>query len=269
MAAGPLIVGVDGSDESMCALEWAAREAERHSAPLHIVSATPKPPRMHAENDGPPTVATELRHSSVRTLEAAVTRAREIVPGLVIEADLLAGAPAVAVAEAGAGALMVVVGARGVGGFTALLLGSVSRYVAMHAPCPVVVVREQTDAVQREIVVGVRDTSDSTGALTFAFEEAARRGAELVALHAGHVSAEVTSSLSDTLIGWRDKYPAVAVRPDVVPGHPAAVLAEYSARADLVVLGRHGASDRRPAIGSIQHAVLHHARGPVAIIPER
>jgi nucleotide-binding universal stress UspA family protein len=109
---------------------------------------------------------------------------------------------------------------------------------------------------------------ESTGALTFAFEEATLWGAELVAMHSGQISADVSANLSQTLSGWHDKYPAVAVRPDVVHGHAAQVLSEYSARADLVVLGRHGGSHARPAIGSIQHAVLNHARGPVAIVPE-
>lgn len=268
MAAGPVVVAVDGSDESLRTLEWAAREAERHRSPLRIVSAPAMPPRMRAEEGAPQTVGTELHEHAVRAVEAAAARSREIVPGLVTDAVVLSGPPAVAIADAGEGALMVVVGARGLGGFAALLLGSVSRYVAMQASCPVIVVRDQTDVVQREIVVGVRDPHESTGALTFAFEEAALWGAELVAMRSGHVSAEDSNNLRETLSGWHDKYPAVAVRPDVVHGHPAQVLSEYSARADLVVLGRRAGSHARPAVGSIQHAVLNHARGPVAIVPE-
>lgn len=269
MAAGPVVVPVDGSAEALAALEWAARAAERHSAALRIVSAPAMPPRMRASAGSTPTVATELREHALRAVETAITRAREIVPGLVADAGLLAGPPALAITEAGQGALMVVVGARGIGGFAALVLGSVSRYVAMHASCPVIVVREQAEAVQREIVVGLRDPLESTEALAFAFAEAAASGAELVAVHAGQVCAQITGELGQTLGGWRDKYPAVAVRPDPVHGHPAQILAEYSARAALVVVGRHGGSDASPAIGSIQHAVLNHARGPIAIIPER
>jgi nucleotide-binding universal stress UspA family protein len=268
MAAGPVVVAVDGSDEALRALEWAAREAERHSSLLRIVSAPAMPPRMRAREGPEPTVSTELREHAVRAVEAAAARSREIVPGLVTETRLLSGPPAVAIADAGESALMVVVGARGGGGFAALLLGSVSRYVAMQASCPVIVVREQTDMVQREIVIGVRDPHESTGALMFAFEEAALWGAELVVMRSGQVSAEDSGNLWEALGGWRDKYPAVTVRPDVVHGHPAQVLAEYSARADLVVLGRRAGSRARPAVGSIQHAVLNHARGPVAIVPE-
>ncbi len=267
MSARPVIVGVDGSEESLRALEWAAQEAERRKSPLRVVTSPAMPPRMRAQEGAAPTVATELRESAARVIEAAVTRCREVVPGLVADSELLSGRPALALADAGEAALMVVVGARGIGGFTALLLGSVSRYVAMHATCPVIVVREQTDA-QREIVAGVRDPRERTQALAFAFQEAALRGAELVAVHSGQVCADATSDLSATLSRWRDEYPGVAARPDVVHGHPAQVLAEYSARADLVVLGRHGGPGAAPAIGSIQHAVLSHARAPVAVIPE-
>jgi nucleotide-binding universal stress UspA family protein len=294
MAAKPVVVGVDGSEGALGAVEWAALEAERRMSPLRIVSVPNMPPRMRAYDGPTPTVGAELQEDSERAIDAAVIRSREVAPGLAVDTGLLSGPPAVAIADTGAGALMIVVGARGGGGFAAMLLGSVSRYVAMHAECPVVVFREQVDAVHREIVVGVHDLHGTTDALAFAFEEAAVHGAELVAVHAWHrflpalteaaagrdakdatdaaehgaISAEATRELGEMLVSWRDKYPAVAVRPDVVRGHPAQVLSEYSARADLVVIGRHGGtSGARPAVGSIQHAVLHHARGPVAVIP--
>jgi nucleotide-binding universal stress UspA family protein len=248
MTTMPVVVGVDGSEESISAVEWAAREAHRHGAPLRIVSA----PAMPA-------------------LGAVVTRAKEVAPDLLIDTDLLPAAPpALAVTDSGSGALMLVVGARGAGGFAAMVLGSVSRYAAMHASCPVVVVREETSAVHREVAVGIRDPRDTTGTLAFAFEEAALRGATLVAVHSaapGQISAEASRNLAEALSGWREKYPAVSVRQDVARGHPARVLACYSARADLVVIGRHDGPGAGPAIGTVQHAVLGHARGPVAIIP--
>ena len=172
-----------------------------------------------------------------------------------------------------------------------MVLGSVSRYVASRAPCPVVVVREETMAVHREIAVGIRDPQDITGTLAFAFEEAALRHADLVAVHTWYwfpsalhlkagetaelraadpeqISAETARSLAATLDEWRAKYPGVRVRQDIIHGHPARVLASYSARADLVVLGRHGHPEGAgPGIGSIQHAVLDHAHGPVAVVP--
>jgi nucleotide-binding universal stress UspA family protein len=191
-----------------------------------------------------------------------------------------------AVAGSGSAATMLVVGARGAGGFAAMILGSVSRYAALRAACPVIVVRQASMAVHQEVAVGVRDPQDTGEALMFAFEEAAARHADLVAVHASYwfpsalrspagqealnapfhpeqISDEAVRSLSAVLDEWREKYPDVRARHDVIGGHPARVLADYSVRANLVVIGRHG----DPGIGSIQHALLDHARGPVAVVP--
>jgi nucleotide-binding universal stress UspA family protein len=292
MTTKPVVVAVDGSEDSLRAAEWAALEARRQSGPLRIVSAPAIVPRLHSYQASPDVVANALRGIAARALDAAVTRCEEVAPGLPVTSDLLSGEPALAVTECDTDASMLVVGSRGAGGFAAMLLGSVSRYVASRAACPVVVVREESMAVHREIAVGIRDPQDTGGALAFAFEEAALRGADLVAVHTWHwipaapravgdaaaerqaddrarISAEADRQLAAALAGWQDKYPAMNVRRDVIHGHPARVLASYSARADLVVLGRHrhphGAG---PGIGSVQHAVLDHAHGPVAIIPD-
>ena len=271
MAAKPVVVGVDGSEGALRAVEWAAQEAERRKAPLRIVTVAAMPPRMHPSNEGPEGVANELLKSSTDALDASVARAGEVAPGLITDADLLSGPPDQAISDSGSGAQLLVVGARGMSGFVAMVLGSVSRYVTDHAACPVVVVRHDADApaADGEIVVGVRESMAASEAVAFAFEEAALRGADLVAVHAWHGSGEqeATRILADTLSAWRDKYPAVTVRPDRVRGHPGQVLAEYSARAALVVIGRHGGPGAGHAIGSAPHTLLGHARGPVAIIP--
>ena len=244
MTAKPVVVGVDGSEESLRAAEWAALEARRHSWPLRIVSAPDVMPRMHAYHASPADIAVALRGVSLRALEAAITRCEEVAPGLPVETELLSGPPAVAVADSGSGAALLVVGARGAGGFAAMLLGSVSRYVASQAPCPVAVVREETMGVHREIAVGIRDPQNVTGALAFAFEEAALRRADLVAVHTWYwlphvhgpagrprpadperISAEASRQLAAALDEWQEKYPDVRVRRDVIHGHPARVLA--------------------------------------------
>jgi nucleotide-binding universal stress UspA family protein len=156
-----------------------------------------------------------------------------------------------------------------------------------RASCPVIVVRQASMAVHHEVAVGIRDPQRTTEALTFAFEEATARHADLVVVHAWNrspsalrapadrddaieplfhpeqISAEAARNLSAALDGWREKYSDVRIRHDVIRGHPARVLANYSVRADLVVIGRHG----DPGIGSVQHALLDHARGPVAVVP--
>ena len=113
MATKPVIVGVDGSEESLLAVEWAALEARRHSSPLRIVSAPASVPRMHAYHASPAEIAAALRGISARALAAAITRSEEVAPGLPVDTRLLSGPPAVAVAESGSGASMLVVGARG------------------------------------------------------------------------------------------------------------------------------------------------------------
>jgi nucleotide-binding universal stress UspA family protein len=272
MAAKPVVVGVDGSEGALRAVEWAALEAERRKAPLRIVSVPAMPPRMHPGKEGPQTVGNELLEFSTQALDASVARAGEVAPGLVTETGLLSGPPAEAIADSGSDALLLVVGASGMGAFAAMVLGSLSRYVADHATCPVVVVRRDTDASAAggEIVVGIRDAREANEAVAFAFEEAALRGAALAAVHAWHGSGaeqEAARILEDTLSEWRDKYPAVAARPEIVHGHPGQVLADYSARASLMVIGRHGAPGTGHAIGSAPHTLLSHARGPVAIVP--
>jgi nucleotide-binding universal stress UspA family protein len=291
MAIMPIVVAVDGSEESMRAVQWAAREAAWHGASLRIVSAAAGPPCMGLPGAVPPTVAGALREISARALGEAVTRAMEVSNGLIIDTDLLAGTPPVAVAASGAGARMLVVGARGAGGFAAMLLGSVSGYAATHAPCPIVVARKAMSAASREVAVGLRDLRDADALLAFAFEEAALRGASLVAVHscywlpaglwspgtsaatrragtdAEQACAEAGRDLADALARWQDKYPEVPARLDVAHGHPARMLASYSAHAELVVLGRGGDPATGPAIAAVQQAALEHARGPVVVVP--
>jgi len=224
----------------------------------------------------PDTVAGLVEHSMSRALAAAAQQAAALEPDLEIETQLLAGAPAEVLVAAGRDASMLVLGSRGAGGFSAMILGSVSRYVATHAPVPVVVAREETGAEHREIVVGVRDPAHAGAALGFAFEEAALRKARLLAVHAwswsvpGHteVPAEENSRLESAVNTWLEKFPEVDARWEVVHSHPGRVLAGSSARAGLVVLGRHGPGDAHvPGVGSVTHAVLSHAHGPVVSVP--
>jgi nucleotide-binding universal stress UspA family protein len=282
MPAKPVIAGTDGSAESTRAVEWAAKEARLRGAPLRIVSAAELLPRMtgpvgFSDVSG---VADAVTRGAQGSLDTAARWAAEIAPGAAIDTELLAGPAAVTVTRCGEDAQLLVVGSRGSGPFTAMVLGSVSRYAALHAACPVVVVREETMAAHRQIVVGIRDTRDCASALAFAFTEAAMRKASLLAVHAWHTpvlygtapvaalplyeaEANAAARLSELLATWAARYPDVVVDQDVVHGHPGRVLAGYSARADLVVLGRHG----EHGVASVAHAVLGHAHGPVATVP--
>src|ERR1700745_2965735 len=103
MAPNPVIVGVDGSEESLLAVEWATAEARRHSAPLQIVSASDVMPRVHGYHASPGEIAGTLRGIAARALSAGIPRSEEVAPGLAVDTRLLCGPPAVAVAESGSG----------------------------------------------------------------------------------------------------------------------------------------------------------------------
>jgi nucleotide-binding universal stress UspA family protein len=285
MSVKPIVAATDGSEESLRAVDWAAREAVLRGAPLRIVSATALLPRMVAGHamSGYDTVADTIREHRDQALAAATERATQASPGLLVDADRMDGSPAEAVTEAGSGALMLVVGSRGNGTFAALILGSVSRYAATHAACPVVVVREAAESARRLVGIGIGDL-ENTASLTFAFEEAALRKASLIAIHSWHLpesdvsragptfdepsryvaETETAKRLEQLLDQWRAKYPDVPVSQDVVHGHPGRALVGLSARTDLVVLGRRPAH-HGPA--SVMHAVLGHAHGPVVTVP--
>ncbi len=286
MSAKPIVAATDGSEESLRAVDWAAREAVLRGAALRIVSAPGLLPRMASAQGRSEyeTVSDVIRDESDYALTAATARAAKAAPDLLIDADHLEGGPAEAVTAAGSGALMLVVGSRGVGAFAAMILGSVSRYVATHASCPVAVVRDEIGAAHRQVGIGIGGLEGNTAALTFAFEEAALRKASLVAVHSWHtpqsdisragialttpgratLEAEATAQLDALLAEWREKYPDVPVSHDVVHGHPGRILSGLSARADLVVLGRHAAHH---GPGAVTHAVLNHAHGPIVTVP--
>jgi nucleotide-binding universal stress UspA family protein len=280
----PIVAAVDGSAEALRAVGWAVREAVLRDAPLRMVSAVELPPRMTPRKDahGPSTVAEVVTADRDRALLAAAERATAVSPDLLVSTDGLSGPVAQAVTDSGAGASMLVVGSRGVGAFAAMILGSVSRYAATHATSPVVVVRDDSAASQQgQVVVGVRDP-DCDATLTFAFEEAALHNASLLVVHAWQAShpdllpnedpthgshagqADVARQLESLLAGWREKYPGVAVSQEVVHGHPGRALAGLSARAGLVVVGRH---HPQQGAGRVVHAVLNHAHCPVATVP--
>ena len=289
MAAKPIVAGTDGSEESLRAVDWAAREAARRGASVRIVAAAEAPPGMksHAGAGEYARVTDVLLGERDQALAAAAERAAKTAPGVLIDTAPLHGPAALAVTESGAGAQMLVLGSRGIGAFTALLLGSVSRYVASHATCPVVVIKDEAAALHGLVGVGVGDLDTCGDALTFAFEEASLRHASLHVVHAWHTpqteisragqaftppgpqaaATDAARHLSGLLDDWRAKYPDVPVSQEVVHGHPGRALVGLSARADLVVVGRHAKHPGLPGAGSVRHAVLNHAHGPVATVP--
>ena len=190
-------------------------------------------------------------------------------------------------------ASLLVVGARGIGGFERMLLGSVSTAVAEHASCPVVVVRPhapRSEAARHagQVVVGVDGSPASKRAIGFAFEEAARRNVGLVAVHALHpdpilqalaivsvrsddvdvLNSGASSLIDDAISPWRAKYSDVKVTTFRMVGHPVIVLGYAAAGSPLLVVGTRGRGGLKAAVlGSVSRGVLHHATGPVAVVP--
>lgn len=299
MAAKPVIVGTDGSEVSLRAVEWAAAEAARRSVPLRIVSVmavlSPAASGVPSPDDPPAALDDLMRNVYAQSLSATAEHIAAAVPGLPVQTDLLDGSPGRTLAGQASEASMLVVGAYGVGGYAQPGAGPEARYVAAHADCPIAIVRDHGRTVAGEVVAGVRDVDDAADVLQFAFDEAAVRGARLLAIHAWfppallhtiqqhpgtapavarwHIpdmqdSVEAALRLADGLREWQHKYPSVEVSHKTIDGQPGRVLAAFSGLADLTVVGRHDGSDGwRPRSGSILHTVLNHAHGPVAVVP--
>ena len=181
----------------------------------------------------------------------------------------------------------VVVGSRGRGGSTGLVLGSTSTAVAMHASCPVVVVHRGRDLDRGgPVVVGVDGSQLSEAAVAWAFDAAAQRGTGLTAVHAWlppwgladqwavvgageweALARSAAATLSESLVGWSDEHPGVVVEERVVQAHPGTALADASRGAQLVVVGCRGRGGFAGLVlGSVSRAVLHHAGCPVAVV---
>jgi nucleotide-binding universal stress UspA family protein len=142
--AAPLVVaGFDGSQSSEAALRVALREAKFRHARLLVASAWHVPTHYYGSRAAPSAglaLAEEVRTELATKLEEAVAALRDEADGLEIETRLVEGPAATALAKEAAGADLLVVGSRGLGGFRGLLLGSVSHQCAQHASCPVLIV---------------------------------------------------------------------------------------------------------------------------------
>ncbi|QOV41072.1 universal stress protein [Streptomyces ferrugineus] len=278
-----MLVGVDDTSYSWLAADWAAAEAQLRGCALRVVHAVGRSADTAYGETGVGLTEQVLR-GATRVLDDARARLAADRPGLPIDVVLARDDPADALLAAAQDADMVVVGTRGRGGFAGLLLGSVSRKVAAHAGLPVVVVRgEAGTSTGDDVVVGVRDDRDEE-AVRFALAEADPRGVGVRLIHAwtplAHTGLAVpqVSDLEEErhahgqLLSHAARpvaeYPKVPVDTELTVGSPAAALVEASAGAGMVVLPRHPVEGRLGLrLGTVVHAVLHHAECPVAVVP--
>jgi nucleotide-binding universal stress UspA family protein len=287
-ARRPVVAGVDGSECGLQAVRWAAAEADRRRLPLRLVAAYSWPMGGLVGDPGlgiDPRVV--LREAVLDQLRAAADAAARTAPQLEVEQVEVDGSPVPVLRAESAGAELVVLGDRGLGGFTGLLIGSVAVELAAHAACPVVVVRgsepDYAGPLPDPVVVGIDGSPTSEAAVAFAFEAASSRGVPLVAVHVWRdlvvdptmaplldwdaVESDEREVLAERLAGWAAKYPDVPVRRLVVRDRPAHMLVEESGRAQLVVVGSRGRGGFAGLLlGSVSQALLHHAHCPVAVV---
>ncbi|WP_225101704.1 universal stress protein [Streptomyces sp. CoH27] len=285
----PIVVGVDGSEPSLRAVDWAADEASLRGAPLRLVYASlweRYEGGLLAQELGKPLEKVMARD----VLGTAELRAERRRPGLKVTSSVLPEEAVVGLVRESCTALAVVLGCRGRSGAAETLLGSVSLAVAGRAHCPVIVLRGSHDnralpGARGRIVLGVGDKPRASAALRFAVEEATLRGVPLEAVrawrHPGHATTghpliagqpahleqrQAAELLEEAL---RDVPADLKTDHRAVEGHARDALLAASYEADLLVVGtrrRHGHFGFQ--LGCAAHGVLHHAACPVAVVPE-
>lgn len=294
MSTAPVIAAVDGSDDSLRALDWARDAARRRDVPLRVVHV-----RQYAAWGQPDVmVAGEPDEAGDPVLDQVRDRLAAGSAGRAAEYVAMEGAPTALLPELGADAQLLVLGSRGRGGFASLILGSNGMAAARDARCPVVVVprpgREVPDEFPARsgprVVVGVDVDSPDDATLAFAFAEAARHGARLQVVAAypwpvrfwatagelapsavdqDEVEQETRTLAEGFLAPYLKEHPDVSAEALALPGDAAGALVAASKDAELVVVGRHRRRLSAPArmLGSVTQAVLLHAASPIAVIP--
>ncbi|GFM17197.1 MULTISPECIES: universal stress protein [Mycobacteriaceae] len=289
------MVGTDGSSNALVAAQWAARAAAFRNVDVTVAHVVGN----HADDTVGATwswptgrAPDEVRELAERdtggVLARSVAAAEESGEGVhEIRAVLCHGRPVAALAELSRSAQLVAVGGHGVTGRHRRGLGPVSRGVIQHAHCPVAVVREEPSHPSphhRPVLVGVDGSRASNLAAVIAFDEAAWRGVDLLAMHVCHDSEAPPAGgkrdpllveaaeaiLTKSLSALRTQHPAVRVHHLVRFWNPVRQLLRQGERAQLIVLGSHGRGSVSGALlGSVSAAVAEHARAPVIVARHR
>lgn len=284
--SGVLVVGVDGSENSAAALEWSVTEASIRGDVLKLVYCLHVPMATAAFADAVAAPQIDvMREYAEGVLAAVAETARGMEPELEVQTELLVGPPSAALLEESKDASLLVVGARGLGAFGSMFLGSVSTRVAARAECPTVVVPSDGHEHDRSgpIVVGVDDSLHAVAALRFAAHLASLNGNEIIAVHGrGDTSnldlpanvehteqAQAEALVAEAIerAGMDREGADLRVTTRVVAADPGEALIEAAENASIVVVGSRGHGGfRGMLLGSVSQSVLHEAKRPVAVV---
>ena len=287
-----VVVAVDGSAASDNAVRWAANTAVKRDVPLRLASSYTMPQFLYAEGMVPPQeLYDDLQRETLRKIEDARAIALSVGPELKIGHVVAEGSPIDMLLDMSREYGMIVMGSRGLGGLSGMVLGSVSGAVVSHASCPVVVVRDDNnvseDTKYGPVVVGVDGSEVSRRATEVAFEEAQARGCELIAVHtwidsqmqapvAGFsisderweaVEQEKSEFLENYLHEFAQAYPDVQVRKIITQDRPVRALTEAAEGAQLLITGSHGRGGfKGMLLGSTSRALLQSAPCPMMVV---
>jgi nucleotide-binding universal stress UspA family protein len=258
-----VVVGIDGRSDCESAIRWGAVEAAARGVGLHLVHAF-----VWAEFRvplGPTDVAPGLRAAADKIVAEALDLARKFEPGVSVTAGRVDGFPSPVLLAESRDAELIVIGSRDTGRALGLLVGSTGLELAAHAHCPVVVVRPAEDAlVGDRVVIGYDGSPPADAAVDFGLRYADRHGlvARIVTVQPEDENDD--HDITAALRAHEDLRTAEVVQ---VTGHPAELLLEWSADAQLLVVGSRGHGGFAGLLlGSVSQTVLHQAPCPVAVI---
>lgn len=302
LGRGAVVVGFDGSERSRRAAYWAAREAASRGTRLVVVNVIrgPFPEVVVTPVSMPmPQLVGEkaIRAYTRDHLAELAAECEGVAPGVEVDTRAFDGHPAAVLAETGREAVVLVVGSSGATGLTRVFAGSVTADLAHHFAGPLVVVRDAGDGTgdgtgDGRVVVGVDGSEPSDRAIDFAVDHVSRHGGTLVGVHATTglpvdamtpggawgqglglgLDVEQLKASADTLIARSleaplARHPGVRAERVVSLARPAQALVDEAEGAALLVVGSHGhGAVRRALLGSVSHAMLHHAPCPLAVV---